>query len=68
MNLFGEKVHIAKQKRLHCIAIVKSPFPGYECFVEMRYRILSFKCPGRLYFFFDFGVGIYWRGVFIQKT
>ena len=26
------------------------------------YRILSFKRPGRLYIFFDFGVGVYWRG------
>ena len=25
-------------------------------------RILSFKRPGRLYIFFDFGVGVYWRG------
>ena len=27
------------------------------------YRILSFKRPGRLHIFFDFGVGVYWRGV-----
>ena len=26
------------------------------------YRIISFKRPGRLYIFFDFGVGVYWRG------
>ena len=27
------------------------------------YRILSFKRPRHLYIFFDFGVGVYWRGV-----
>ena len=27
------------------------------------YRIISFKRPGRLYIFFDFGVGVYWSGV-----
>ena len=32
------------------------------------YRILSFKRPGRLYIFFDFGMGVYWRGAFIQKA
>ena len=32
------------------------------------YHILSFKRPGRLYIFFDFGVGVYWRVAFIQKT
>ena len=31
--------------------------------LELTYRILSFKRPGRLYIFFDFGVGVYWRGV-----
>ena len=31
-----------------------------ECFVD--YHILSFKRPGHLYIFFDFGVGVYWRG------
>ena len=30
---------------------------------NLEYRILSFKRPGRLYIFFDFGVGVYWRGV-----
>ena len=35
---------------------------------EKDYRILSFKRPGRLYIIFDFGVGVYWRGAFIQKT
>ena len=27
-----------------------------------HYRILSFKRLGRLYIFFDFGVGVCWRG------
>ena len=35
---------------------------------ELGYCILSFKHPGGLYIFFDFGVGVYWRGGFIQKT
>ena len=54
--------------------IISDDFTGYRSQIIQTYQILSFKRPGHFYIFFDFGEGVFWRGVlnreghFFKKT
>ena len=58
-NLMKSKVLLMKQNL---------KLDSFSEFEFLQYRILSLKRPGSLHIFFYFGVGIYWRGAFIQKN